>query len=91
MSQEDIIRAWKNPEYRDSLTEEQRSQLPENPAGLIELTETELENVHGGSRQTKDSTICDIVAKTKDSTPSCKPNTSVINCAGSRATGMFSI
>ena len=28
MSQQDIIRAWKDPEFRNSLSEEQRSQLP---------------------------------------------------------------
>ncbi|MDJ0619588.1 MAG: mersacidin/lichenicidin family type 2 lantibiotic [Calothrix sp. MO_192.B10] len=48
MSKEDIIRAWKDPEYRNSLSEEQRSQLPENPAGVIELTDSELEVVAGG-------------------------------------------
>ena len=39
MSNSDIIRAWKDEEYRNSLSEEQRSQLPENPAGMIELDE----------------------------------------------------
>ena len=48
MSNIDIIRAWKDPKYRDSLSEEQRSQLPENPAGLIELSETKAETVAGG-------------------------------------------
>ena len=51
MSNEDIIRAWKDPEYRNSLTEEQRSQLPENPAGLVELTDTSMESVAGGQRR----------------------------------------
>ena len=48
MSKEDIIRAWKDPEYRDSLSEEQRSQLPENPAGIIDLPDKEMESVAGG-------------------------------------------
>lgn len=48
MSNVDIIRAWKDEEYRSSLTEAQRSQLPENPAGAIELTDEELSSVHGG-------------------------------------------
>ena len=48
MSNEDIIRAWKNQEFRNSLSKEQRSQLPENPAGLIELSDTEMETVAGG-------------------------------------------
>ncbi|MBD2214268.1 mersacidin/lichenicidin family type 2 lantibiotic [Calothrix sp. FACHB-156] len=48
MSNNDIIRAWKDEEYRNSLTEEQRSQLPENPAGLIELPNEVTETVAGG-------------------------------------------
>ena len=48
MSNIDIIRAWKDPKYRDSLSEEQRSQLPENPAGLIELSDAKAETVAGG-------------------------------------------
>lgn len=48
MSNIDIIRAWKDEDYRNSLTEEQRSMLPENPAGLIELDDNEMESVCGG-------------------------------------------
>lgn len=48
MSKIDIARAWKDEEYRMSLTEAQRASLPENPAGAIELTEVELSSVAGG-------------------------------------------
>ena len=44
----DIIRAWKDEEYRNSLSEEQRSQLPENPAGMIELSDEDMGYVVGG-------------------------------------------
>ena len=44
----DIIRAWKDEEYRLSLTEEQRALLPDNPAGLLELSDADLESVQGG-------------------------------------------
>jgi mersacidin/lichenicidin family type 2 lantibiotic len=44
----DIIRAWKDEEYRNSLSEEQRAQLPENPAGLVELSDEAMQNVGGG-------------------------------------------
>ena len=48
MSNLDIVRAWKDEEYRNSLTEAQRSQLPENPAGAIELSNLEAQTVAGG-------------------------------------------
>lgn len=48
MRRETIIRAWKDPEFRSSLSDEERTQLPENPAGAIELTDEELELVVGG-------------------------------------------
>jgi mersacidin/lichenicidin family type 2 lantibiotic len=48
MSNNDIIRAWKDAEYRNSLSEEQRSQLPENPAGIIELADEESDALSGG-------------------------------------------
>lgn len=44
----DIVRAWKDEDYRNSLTEEQRSHLPNNPAGLIDLSDEEMRNVSGG-------------------------------------------
>ncbi len=44
----DIIRAWKDEEYRLSLTDEQRAALPANPAGQIELAEADLEEFAGG-------------------------------------------
>jgi mersacidin/lichenicidin family type 2 lantibiotic len=48
MSNDDIIRAWKDEDYWASLDTHKRSQLPENPAGIIELTNTEMEVVAGG-------------------------------------------
>jgi mersacidin/lichenicidin family type 2 lantibiotic len=48
MSTYDIIRAWKDEEYRDSLSEAERAALPQHPAGQIELSDTELETVAGG-------------------------------------------
>ena len=38
----DIIKAWKDADYRESLTAEQRAQLPEHPSGNIEFQESEL-------------------------------------------------
>lgn len=38
----DVVRAWKDEEYRLSLSDAQRAVLPAAPAGLIELTDEEL-------------------------------------------------
>lgn len=43
----DIIRAWKDDTYRQSLSEEQLSLLPANPAGEVELAESDLQFVYG--------------------------------------------
>ncbi|WP_414577937.1 mersacidin/lichenicidin family type 2 lantibiotic [Anabaena sp. CCY 9402-a] len=48
MSNIDIIHAWKNEDYRNSLSDEQRSQLPENPAGMIELPSEVTQTLAGG-------------------------------------------
>ena len=48
MSPRDIIRAWKSEGFRNNLTAAQRAELPAHPAGLIELTEAQLEMVSGG-------------------------------------------
>jgi len=49
MSKLDVIRAWKDKEYRNSLSQDEQALLPENPAGRIELDSTELEEVNGGT------------------------------------------
>ena len=49
MLRDKIIRAWKDPEYRVSLSEEELNALPDNPAGAIELTDEELDTAVGGS------------------------------------------
>src|SRR5882672_1647098 len=44
----DIVRAWKDEAYRQSLSREELAMLPENPVGEFELTEADLEAVYGG-------------------------------------------
>jgi mersacidin/lichenicidin family type 2 lantibiotic len=50
MKRETIVRAWKDPEFRAGLTSEERSALPECPAGkaFTELDEHELSDAVGG-------------------------------------------
>jgi mersacidin/lichenicidin family type 2 lantibiotic len=49
MSDIDIIRAWKDEEYRKSLTDEQRASIPPNPAGKMELTDMDMSAIAGGT------------------------------------------
>ena len=63
----DIIRAWKDDTYRQNLSAEQLSQLPDNPAGELELTDADLESIYGGDdgqggsfNRVKISSICSI-------------------------------
>ena len=39
MSNLDIIRAWKDEDFRRSLSEKERAQLPGHPSGTIEVQE----------------------------------------------------
>lgn len=43
----DVVRAWKDAEYRQSLTPEQLAQLPDNPAGSIDLVDAGFDAEHG--------------------------------------------
>ena len=49
MANQQVIRAWKDPAYRNSLSEAERAALPANPAGSVELSDAELGNVAGGN------------------------------------------
>jgi mersacidin/lichenicidin family type 2 lantibiotic len=48
MSYKNVVRAWKDRKYRESLSEAERAQLPPNPAGMVELTDADLGKVGGG-------------------------------------------
>ncbi len=44
----DVVRAWRDEEYRRSLSDEERASLPENPAGMAVLEDSVLGNITGG-------------------------------------------
>ncbi len=44
----DIVRAWKDEAYRQTLTTEQLSTLPANPAGEVEMSDNDLATISGG-------------------------------------------
>jgi mersacidin/lichenicidin family type 2 lantibiotic len=52
MARIDIVRAWKDEAYRRSLSEAERISLPDNPAGMIDLADSALDGVAGGSDDT---------------------------------------
>lgn len=47
MDERDIVRAWKDPIHRATLSGEGLSALPPNPAGLAELTDDQLREASG--------------------------------------------
>ena len=49
MDKVDVIRAWKDEEYRASLSDSEQAMLPQHPSGLIDLSDTELDGVAGGT------------------------------------------
>ncbi len=42
MNKTDVIRAWKDPFYRASLSEEAQAALPQHPAGVADLTDDQI-------------------------------------------------
>jgi len=59
ISGKDVIRAWKDAEYRESLSVEDRAALPNHPAGLVDLSDAELEMVRGAiEANPRQSFIC---------------------------------
>ncbi len=45
----DVVRAWRDEEYRNSLSAAERASLPENPAGVATVDESALRSVTGGA------------------------------------------
>ena len=48
MLNKNIIRAWKDKDYFESLSQQEQVRVPENPAGMLELSEEDMENFAGG-------------------------------------------
>jgi mersacidin/lichenicidin family type 2 lantibiotic len=47
MSRIDIVRAWKDAEYRRGLSAAQLAAMPANPAGMVDLTAEEAAAIQG--------------------------------------------
>lgn len=52
MLKNDIIRAWRDPRYRMSLSSEAKARLPEHPAGVVELSDEDVTAATGGEGST---------------------------------------
>jgi mersacidin/lichenicidin family type 2 lantibiotic len=59
MSAVDIARAWKDAEYRQSLSAAEQALLPEHPAGSIDLADEALLQVAGGASTLLFTLLCD--------------------------------
>lgn len=49
MTNDAIIRAWKDNVYRDSLSDAEKAMLPANPAGMVEIADHHLDKVDGAT------------------------------------------
>jgi len=54
----DLIRAWKDEDYRAGLSEEQLAQLPQHPAGGIEVRQCDRNIFEGARRTNKGGALC---------------------------------
>ncbi len=78
MNKTDVIRAWKDPVYRASLSEEAQAALPQHPAGLTELSDDQL---MAGGASTPVTTAPTCTNYTFLNWRSCcPPITTAINC-----------
>jgi mersacidin/lichenicidin family type 2 lantibiotic len=62
MDPKDVVRAWKDPEYRSSLDADERSAMPSHPSGLMELDDADLMTASGGTTLVWTSCPCATIA-----------------------------
>jgi mersacidin/lichenicidin family type 2 lantibiotic len=61
MTNENIVRAWKDPAFRRALSDETRAALPEHPAGLVEIDSEALNQVSGNTEPIECITLASFV------------------------------
>ena len=49
MNKADVIRTWKDPLYRSTLTPEELDRRPSHPAGILELDDEQLRSISGSA------------------------------------------
>lgn len=86
----DVIRAWRDPRYRRSLSAEQIQRLPGNPAGPADLTSDEVKAASGlalGEEFFQTTAInCTLCTFNNWKSCGCVPETTAINCTLSSTT-----
>jgi mersacidin/lichenicidin family type 2 lantibiotic len=78
MNKIDVIRAWKDPVYRASLSEEQRAALPMHPAGITDLSDDQLRIAGAGEVATTAPTCTEYTFLNWKSC--CPPATTALTC-----------
>ena len=74
MKRANIIRAWKDPAYRNSLSPVERAAMPANPAGTIEISDADLGKIAGGMINLSEYGICRTAKCTLDCSNDCMTN-----------------
>ena len=74
MTKANIIRAWKDPAYRTTLSSVERAAMPANPAGAIEISDVDLGKVAGGRINLSEFGICRTHNCTLQCTNQCVTN-----------------
>jgi len=58
MKKVDVVRAWRNRDYRETLSSAERAALPQNPAGVASLDDDALRSITGGCGNTVSCACC---------------------------------
>ncbi len=58
MKKETMIRAWRDEEFRASLSAAELAELPEHPAGLLDVDDDLLRSVSGGGPRSTPAFSC---------------------------------
>lgn len=53
-----ILEAWRNEEYYLTLSEKERAEIPEHPAGILDIQDDVLKSISGGCGPSATSAFC---------------------------------
>ncbi|HKV93932.1 MAG TPA: mersacidin/lichenicidin family type 2 lantibiotic [Candidatus Angelobacter sp.] len=63
MTNAEVIRAWKDPDFRAGLSTTEMSLLPDNPAGKLDLSDSQLRDTYLLTRFVCGTTVVDSCVK----------------------------